>query len=100
MAADWAENGALAAERFAQADPGTYQAILMDIQMPIMDGYEATKVIRASDHKEAKTIPIIALTADAFQDAIDRAYQAGMDDYITKPIEPAQLKQVLLKWQS
>ena len=100
LAADWMENGALAVECFTKAEAGTYQAILMDIQMPIMDGYDATKAIRASSHKDAKTIPIIALTADAFQDAIDRAHQAGMDDYITKPLEPALLKQVLLKWQS
>ena len=79
-------NGQEAVELFTHSAPGTFQAILMDIQMPIMDGYQATEAIRASDHPEAKTIPIIAMTANAFNEDIVKAMSSGMNDHISKPV--------------
>lgn len=84
---DTANNGKLALERFLSAKPGTYDAILMDIQMPVMNGYEAAQAIRASDHPEAATIPIVAMTADAFIEDITRALASGMNNHVSKPIE-------------
>lgn len=82
-----AVNGREAFEMFTASAPGFYDAILMDIQMPVMDGYEATRAIRASAHPEAQTIPILAMTADAFTEDVAAALQCGMDDHIAKPIE-------------
>ena len=72
---------------FGAADPGTYDAILMDIQMPLMDGYEAARQIRALDREDAKRIPIIAMTANAFEEDIREALMAGMNAHISKPID-------------
>ncbi|MEG2118620.1 MAG: response regulator, partial [Clostridia bacterium] len=74
-----------------------YDAILMDIQMPLMDGYEATKAIRASNHPESKTIPIIAMTANAFSEDIVASHTAGMNDHISKPIDINQMLETLKK---
>lgn len=79
-------NGKEAYDLFVRSAPGAFQAILMDIQMPVMDGYEATAKIRASAHPEAKTIPIIAMTANAFNEDVVRALSAGMNDHISKPV--------------
>ena len=76
----------------------TVDVVLMDVQMPEMDGYEATKAIRASHHPEAKSIPIIAVTADVFTDDIARAMSSGMNDYISKPIDYPKLFNVLKKF--
>lgn len=70
---------------------GTYDAILMDIHMPVMDGHMATRAIRESSHSQAKTIPIIAMTADAFAENVAEALGAGMNDHISKPIDLAIL---------
>ena len=87
-----AENGRIAADMFTASEPGYYDAILMDIQMPIMDGFEATKVIRSSLHADAKKVPIIALTANAFNEDIAKTLSAGMNAHVAKPIElPALL---------
>ena len=93
---DHAENGKEAVELFAYSKPNEYAVILMDIQMPFMDGYEATRRIRALKRDDAKSVPIIAMTADAFEDARQRAYDAGVDDYLTKPLNPKELKRRLL----
>ncbi len=85
LSVEKAENGRIAWEKFMEAQPGTYQAILMDIHMPEMDGYEATKAIRRADRPDAKTIPIIALTADVFQEDIEKIHQAGMNEHVAKP---------------
>ena len=95
---DSAIDGQDVLEQFQAAPPGTYHAILMDIQMPVMNGYEATKAIRASHHPEAKSIPIIAVTADVFTDDIARAMSSGMNDYISKPIDYPKLFNVLKKF--
>ncbi|MCI2068209.1 MAG: ATP-binding protein [Bacilli bacterium] len=95
LTVDCADNGKKAVEMYTSAAPGTYQAILMDIQMPVLDGYGATRQIRASSIKDAKTIPIIALTADAFSDAILKGKEAGMDDYLVKPLNPPRMRSLL-----
>lgn len=95
VACDIVENGQLAVEKFTSAAPGTYDAILMDVQMPVMNGYDATRQIRASDHPEAKTIPIIAMTANAFIEDVQDAIAAGMNEHLAKPIYINGLKQKL-----
>ncbi|MBP5464014.1 MAG: response regulator, partial [Treponema sp.] len=96
MEVEMAEDGSIAVEMLKKNGCSHYDFVLMDIQMPIMDGYEATRRIRALKRDDAKTIPIIAMTADAFEDARQRAYDAGVDDYLTKPLNPKELKRRLL----
>lgn len=84
-------NGKEAVDLFINSQKGTFQAILMDIQMPIMDGYQATKTIRSSQHPEAALIPIIAMTANAFNEDIVMALSSGMNDHISKPVFYEQL---------
>lgn len=91
---DCAYNGKEALERFL-AKGDEYALILMDIQMPIMDGYEATRAIRQSRHPKAKTIPIMAMTADAFHEDIVKANEAGMNGHLAKPIDPVRLYQTM-----
>ncbi len=90
-----AENGQIAVDTFTQASAGTFDAILMDIMMPVMNGLEATKTIRASDHPEAKTIPIIAMTANAYVEDVNASLAAGMNAHIAKPIDFERLFTVL-----
>lgn len=89
---DVAEDGRKAVEKFEASKPGDYDIILMDIQMPVMNGYEATRAIRSSDHPSAKEVAIIAMTANAFVEDIRNALEAGMDAHIPKPIVLDQLK--------
>ena len=91
MKVDVAENGRIAADAFAASPPGYYDAILMDMRMPVMDGLEATVTIRAMDRPDAKTIPIIALTANAFDEDVQRSMQAGLNAHLSKPVEPDAL---------
>jgi signal transduction histidine kinase/CheY-like chemotaxis protein len=93
--ADHAENGARALEMFSESAPGAYSAILMDVRMPVMDGLEAAAAIRALDRPDAKTIPIIALTANAFDEDVQRSLQAGMNAHLTKPVDSDHLFQTL-----
>ena len=93
--ADHAENGKIAVELFENSAPDTYSAILMDIRMPEMDGLEAAAAIRALDREDAKRIPIIALTANAFDEDVQRSLQAGMNAHLSKPVEPEHLYQTL-----
>ena len=95
METDHAENGQIAVDMFKDSAPGAYSAILMDIRMPVMDGLEAASTIRAMDRPDAKTIPIIALTANAFDEDVQRSLQAGMNAHLTKPVEPDHLYQTL-----
>ena len=94
---DTAVNGEEAVDRFIHSEPGTYQCIFMDIQMPVMDGYAATRAIRQSAHPEAASIPIIAVTADVFTEDVARALACGMTDYISKPIDYHKLIDALLR---
>jgi len=95
MEVDHAENGQVAVEKYALHEPGYYSAILMDIRMPVMDGLEATRTIRAMDRDDAKTIPIIALTANAFDEDVQRSMQAGLNAHLSKPVEPETLFKTL-----
>ena len=89
------ENGKLAVERFEAAAEGEFDAILMDVQMPVMNGYEATKAIRELKRKDAKEIPIIAMTANAFAEDEKEALAAGMNIHLAKPIDIALLRKVI-----
>ncbi|MDO4989400.1 MAG: amino acid permease [Eubacteriales bacterium] len=95
ISADHAENGRIAVEMFQKSAPGTYAAILMDVRMPEMDGLEATAAIRALNRADAKRIPIIALTANAFDEDVQRSLQAGMNAHLSKPVDSEQLIRVL-----
>ncbi len=83
---DWAENGEICAEKFRKSPVGYYDAILMDVRMPVMDGYEATAAIRGLERGDA-AVPIIAMTADAFSEDIQRCLACGMNDHLAKPID-------------
>ena len=91
MISDHAENGKIAVEKFAASPPGFYDAVLMDIRMPVMDGLEATAAIRALNHPDAKKVPIIAMTANAFDEDVQRSLKAGMNAHLTKPADPEHL---------
>lgn len=93
-----AMNGRLAVERMLETEPGYYDLIFMDIQMPVMNGYEASKAIRASDRDDLTHIPIVAMTADAFSDDIRKSKDAGMNDHISKPVDVEKLEEVLHRW--
>lgn len=92
-----AENGKICVEKFEQSKPGTYDIILMDIRMPVMNGYDAAKAIRALERPDAN-LPILAMTADAFSDDIKRCLDCGMNEHIAKPIDMDRLSQMLKKY--
>ena len=95
MEVDHAENGRIAVEMFSSHPEGYYDAILMDMRMPEMDGLEATTRIRAMDRADAKTIPIIALTANAFDEDVQRSLQAGLNAHLSKPVVPEAIYETL-----
>ena len=92
---DVAENGRIAVEMFERSDPGHYDEVLMDMRMPEMDGLEATRIIRAMDRIDAKSVPNIALTANAFDEDVQRSMQAGLNAHLSKPVEPDILFETL-----
>lgn len=94
---DWAQDGVLCVDRITKAAPGTYDAILMDIQMPNMDGYKAAKLIRSLPQPEKARIPIIAMTANAFEEDKQTAFDVGMNAHVAKPIQIDKLNKAL--WQ-
>lgn len=96
---DVAENGEEAVKRMQEAEEGYYSMIFMDVRMPIMGGYEATERIRALDRQDAKEVPIIAMTADAFAEDIKRAKMSGMNDHIAKPIDILKLYDTMKRWK-
>lgn len=98
LAVEHAENGQIAVDMFAQAPPGYYDLIFMDVQMPVMDGYTATRAIRALDRPDAATIPILAMTANAFTEDMEAALRAGMNGHIPKPLDFHQLGETLLHY--
>ena len=98
MLVETAENGKDALAKFQAAEPEHFDAILMDIRMPIMDGYDAARLIRALPRPDAVRIPIIAMTADAFEESVRTAEESGMNAYVTKPIDPAAFFQTLAQF--
>ena len=95
MRVDWAENGREALNRFVSSAPGEYAAILMDIRMPVMDGLEAAAAIRKLDHPRAATVPIIAMSANAFAEDVALSLESGMNEHLSKPIDMAKLERAL-----
>lgn len=95
---DWVKDGAEVIEAYRRAPEGFYHLILMDIHMPGTDGYTAAEEIRKTDRPEARKIPIVAMTADAFQEDVLRAKTAGMNDHIAKPVDVKELQRVLGRW--
>ncbi|MEA5050651.1 MAG: response regulator [Oscillospiraceae bacterium] len=98
MLVETAENGAIGLKMFAASPEDYYDIVLMDIRMPEMDGLEAVRRIRALDRPDAVAVPVIAMTADAFEESIREAKAAGMNAYITKPIEPGKMFETLRRW--
>jgi signal transduction histidine kinase len=96
--AECAENGREGVEKFLGSPAGSFAAVLMDIRMPVMDGYEAARAIRALERPDAGTVPIIAITADAYEGDVKKVLEAGMDSHITKPIDPGKLFSELEKF--
>lgn len=97
FALERAENGQICVEKFEQSEPGYFDVVLMDIRMPVMNGYDAAKNIRALTRKDAN-LPIIAMTADAFSDDIQRCLDCGMNEHVAKPIDVSRLTQLLKKY--
>ena len=95
MEVEHAPNGQEAVDTFAKSPPNYFDAVLMDIRMPIMDGLTATETIRALERPDAKTVPIIAMTANAFDEDVQRSLQAGMNAHLSKPVEPEHLFKTL-----
>ena len=95
---DWVEDGAAAVEKLKEVADGYYDIVFMDIQMPNMNGYEAAAAIRAIDRDYTKNVPIIAMTANAFEDDIKMAKQSGMNEHIAKPIDFGELGRVFGRW--
>ena len=90
-----AENGQIAVDLFESHPEGYYSAVIMDMRMPVMDGLEATMTIRAMERPDAKTIPIIALTANAFNEDVQQSLQAGLNAHLSKPVNPDDLYETL-----
>ena len=98
MQLDWAENGQICVDRFRDSEQGYYSLIFMDVRMPVMNGYEATEAIRSLDRPDAATIPIIAMTADAFSEDIKRCLDSGMNAHTAKPINLEEVKSLMKKY--
>ncbi len=95
---EWAENGQVCLEMFQAQQPGYYDAVLMDLRMPIMTGYQATEAIRGLEREDAKTIPIIAMTADAFAEDVQKCLDYGMNAHVAKPIDVREVARQLLRF--
>ena len=95
--AEHAVNGQEAVRMFSESAAGYYDCILMDVRVPIMDGLTATRTIRALERPDAKTIPIIAMTANVFDEDVERSLQAGMNAHLSKPIEPEKMYETMAR---
>jgi CheY-like chemotaxis protein len=93
-----AEDGEIALKKFEESPAGTYDIILMDVQMPNMDGYQASTAIRGLEREDAHNVPIIALTANAFKDDIDRAIKAGMNAHLAKPVKQEKIVELMMRF--
>lgn len=94
----WAQNGQGCVDAFQASEPGFYQVVLMDLRMPLMNGYEATQAIRAMERPDAKAVPIIAMTADAFSEDIQRCLDCGMNAHIAKPLDIRELLRLIQRY--
>ena len=92
-------DGLQAVNEFKRAEPGTYDAVFMDIQMPVMNGYEACKALRNLDRKDAKDIPVVACSANAFEEDIAKSKESGMAAHLTKPLKVDELIQTIAKFK-
>ena len=92
------KNGLEAVQHFEACESGTYDVILMDVMMPVMDGLTATKTIRSLERQDAKTIPIIAMTANAFREDKEKCLAAGMNAHLAKPIKIENIKRILCEY--
>ena len=92
---DCVYNGEQAVERIRDTEPGTYDVILMDIMMPVMDGLDAARVIRAMEREDCRTVPIVAMSANAFDDDLKKSVECGMNGHLSKPVEVDKLYQTL-----
>ena len=92
-------NGEEAVQTFTASKPGDFDVVLMDVMMPVKDGLDATREIRALEREDAKNIPIFAMTANAFADDIAHSRAAGMNEYIAKPLDIQRLRQTLFKYR-
>lgn len=90
------KNGQEAVDRFERAKAGEFDLIFMDIQMPVMNGYEAARRIRSSKHPDAGTIPMIAMTANAFEEDVQNALEAGMNAHTAKPVDMEKVKEIVM----
>ena len=95
---DWAENGKACLEKFSQSEIGWYDGILMDLRMPLMNGFDAAKAILAMEREDAGSIPIIAMSADTFDDDVKRCLDCGMNDHVAKPIDIQEVTRILMKY--
>ena len=95
---EWAEDGQICLDKFQASPAGYYDAILMDIRMPKMNGYETTRAIRALDRTDAASVPIIAMSADAFEEDIRRCMESGMNAHVAKPIDMREVTKILRKF--
>ena len=95
-----ANDGKAAVDAFAASEPGTFDCVLMDLMMPVMSGYEATRVIRGLDRPDAETVPIIALSANAFEEDVALAKDAGMNEHLAKPVDIRKMLQVMRRFSS
>ncbi|MCM1045078.1 MAG: response regulator [Candidatus Gastranaerophilales bacterium] len=95
LESEWAQNGQICVEKFETSEPGWYDAILMDLRMPVMTGFEAAAAIRSLKREDGQTIPIIAISADAFQDDIQKCLDCGMNAHTPKPLDPEKVLSVL-----
>ena len=92
------ENGLQAVEEFENSEPGTYNFIILDINMPVMDGHEAARRLRSSDREDAKTIPIVAMSANAFAEDVEESLKSGMNAHISKPIKVDEMLKEISKF--
>ncbi len=93
-----AENGQVAVDRFMESESGYYDLIFMDVQMPVLNGNEAARAIRSLAHPDARRIPIVAMTANAFTEDVQAAKSAGMNEHIAKPLDFKKLVETLNRW--
>ena len=91
-------DGQQAVQQFEHTEPGTYDAILMDVMMPVMDGILATRTIRNMEREDAKQIPIIAMTANAYQEDAEKCLQAGMNAHLSKPLQMEHVLETIIKY--